>query len=638
MHIKNWKAKKAITKEDIKNGVIHDAVVSEIQQAYDNSEQATEQKRTYHRDIDRKVKQLHFDDRLNYDLLYSYKKSFVAMFQDEGMYPIFEERDYYDQEITDNLNILASEDMKNMNKQLKDQKILSDVFDYGVWLRVYNWYDKEIASPIYITPSPMSRYPDPSGNTIDNNFNYHMFYYETSIAQLDYLNIVSGWFFNLDKVMPNSDDKNNDISNQKSYRNIDSDTVQNWIVWIHNCFITLNWYRYFCVVANDRSLIIKREPLDPKTPEEKEDPTLVPFKISISNAMSSAYDPRWISYREKVYPVQVALKQLTNAIHQKELRNAWFGAHFYDSTRLKNPAYLQEKPSDWPIFIWVEDLWAWPIIQPYGEQEETRWTQEYLKSLEFYAENTTSLTWITRGLAPNSWTLWETEIQMQKSSALFNVDSKSLMKWEQTFRENIRFRCLKENLVNEKKKTMIIWEDNKQAITIWAEDMKKYGNPYLKIVSKREQNEKNQRKVTSMQAFFPILLQDQSAAPITKKIFKRELMKLQWLDKSFIYSVEQLTPSERHAKMMVEVINLWEKPKNLIKPWVDLETLWIYINKARDNNEKQQALNVLNSLMIKNGTEKQQSQWWEMQWLANSMASQAMWSEIQQGKKDLLSI
>lgn len=635
MHIKNWKPRKAITKKDIMKKEIHDEVISQIQLAYDNSQAATDKKRKYHMNIDRKVKKLHEDDRLNYDLLHSYKKSFIAMFQDEGMYPIFQEKEYSDQEITDVLNKFAKEDMHNMNKGIKDQKMLWDIFDYGVWLRVYNGYNKELWSPEYITPSPMSWYPDPAGNALDNDFDYHMFYTETSISDLEYMNIVTWWYINLDSVMPNSDDQDNNDQRQKQYRLQNTEYVDMWVVWVYNCFITINWYRYFCVVANNRGIIIKREPLEPKTKKEKDDPTLVPFKVSISHAQADLYDPRGISYREKVYPVQVALKQVTNAIHNKELRNLWFGIQFYDQKRLENSSYLQEKPQDWPIFVPVDDLSDWPIVTSYGDTEVTQWSQQYMKALEYYAENTTSLTWITRWLTPDAWTLWETEIQMQKSNALFSVDAQSLNRWEQMFWKAIWFRSLQENLNNQTKKTMIVWEDSKNMLEIAAKDINKYGNPYIKIMSKRKENERNIKRVTSMKAYLPLLMQDPNAPEITKKIFKREMMRLEWLDHEFIMAIEWLTPSERHAKEMVEIINQDMKPKKLIKPWVDLQTLWIYLQKARDTKEKEIAINALNIMMIDKGIDKPKEIDKSMQGVANSMASQWMSADIAQGQNNL---
>jgi len=84
MFIESWGLNKVITAKDIqKNQDLHGEICREIQIGYDNSEQAQSEKRSYHKAIDIAVKQLHSDDRLEYDMLWSYKKSFIAMFQSE---------------------------------------------------------------------------------------------------------------------------------------------------------------------------------------------------------------------------------------------------------------------------------------------------------------------------------------------------------------------------------------------------------------------------------------------------------------------------------------------------------------------------------------------------------------------------
>jgi hypothetical protein len=84
----------------------------------------------------------------------------------------------------------------------------------------------------------------------------------------------------------------------------------------------------------------------PRTKHERKDGTLVPFKISISNSMVDAYDSWGISYREKVYATQIALTEMVNAIHSKQLRDAGHDIYFYDVDRVDNPANLLVKPVD----------------------------------------------------------------------------------------------------------------------------------------------------------------------------------------------------------------------------------------------------------------------------------------------------
>ena len=84
MFIKDWGIKKVITEQDIMNNQeLHDSICGQIQNGFNDSQDSTSGWRAYHRRIDEALKQLHADDRQVYDLAYSYKKSFVAMFQGE---------------------------------------------------------------------------------------------------------------------------------------------------------------------------------------------------------------------------------------------------------------------------------------------------------------------------------------------------------------------------------------------------------------------------------------------------------------------------------------------------------------------------------------------------------------------------
>jgi len=59
-----------------------------------------------------------------------------------------------------------------------------------------------------------------------------------------------------------------------------------------------------------------------------------------------------------------------------------------------------------------------------------------------------------------------------------------------------------------------------------------------------------------------------------------------------------MSPDERHAEAMQDIINMDKVPENLIIPGIDLDTLWVYINAAVDNDSKQTVLTRLNALII----------------------------------------
>jgi len=636
MFIKDWGIRKVITQEDImKNQKLHDSVCEQIQIGYNNSDDSSWQWRNYHRSIDEALKQLHADDRQVYDLAYSYKKSFVAMFQGEGLTPVFNERDYFDKEITQKINKIAEFDIENMKKDLKDKKILSDIFDYGVGLRVYNGYDKVNKCPLFITPSPLSWYYDPNWSIIDNDFDYHLFNFQTSLSALQYTDALSWWYFDLEEVETGDYSRNSENQDWKKYRLQNSDDSTDNTVYVYNCFITINSHRYFCVLANDQTKIIKWERLLPRTKEEKENGILVPFKISISNAMVDAYSPTWVSYREKIYPTQIALTEVINAIHSKQMRDAWYDRYLYDIDRIDNPANLLVKPTGWPLFIPATNLGWWPITTPVMESNDTTKTQEYIKQLEYYAENTTSLTGIVRWLSPDAGTLGEAEIQMQKSNALFSVDATTLVAGERMFWINIYYRSLQENLPFIREKAAVLGIDWWDIVTLKSTELKWFNTPYITIKSKRKVADDNNRRASSMQAMLPIVMQDPEVSPIGKKMFKRELFSLQWQGDEFTHTVYDMNWSEKHAARMQDIVNLDMIPDNLVIPWLDLQTLWIYINRCVDNDSKEKVLNSLTTLMIEKWLNKPAPTTPWMEWVANSMAAQSMSADIAQKQQAL---
>jgi len=637
MFIKDWWLKKPISRKDIENNEsLEEQILLQIQTAYDDAESAQNEKKVYHKAINDAVNQLHQDDRMQYDLLWSYKKSFIAMFQSEGLSPVWTERDYNDKEVAEKLNKIAEFDIENMKKNLKDKKMLSDIFDYGVGLRVYNGFDKVNKCPLYITPSPLSWFYDPNGSVLDVDFKYHIFHFQTSKHALEYQNLLTDDYFNLDEVSSGEYSRSPEMNDLKRYRKQNNGEVTQEIVYVHNCFITLNGHRYFCVVANDQTKIIKWERLLPETKEEKKDPSIVPFKISISNAFVDQYDAWGVSYREKIYPVQNAIKRIINAIHDKQLRDAGHDIYFVDIDRIDNVANLLNKPSGGPRFVPVNDLGSGPISQPVIENNDTSKSQEYIQQLEYYAENTTALTGIVRGLTPDAGTLGEAEIQMQKSSALFGVDAETLAYGEKMFWTNIYYRSLLEHMSSIGGKSAMLGVSGSDMVNISKREFVGMNTPNITIKSKRKDAEEDNRKVSSMQAMLPIMLQDQSVSEVSKTMYKRELMRLQGLEEEFIHTVIPLSPSERHSKKMVEIVNLDQVPKNLIIPNLDIETLWIYLQTAIDNDSKQSVLNQLNVMMIEKGLKpKAQPQEGNMQWVANSMASQSLSSDIAQRQQAL---
>lgn len=133
MYCEDIKPNKVILLQDIqKDKELERKICILVNNAYIQAQSSTNHKRNFMIEQDQKVKTIYLDDRITYDMIYSYKKAFLSMFQDEGLSPVFSERDFFDTEICLKINKVAAFDIELMNKDQKDQKMLSDVFDYGV--------------------------------------------------------------------------------------------------------------------------------------------------------------------------------------------------------------------------------------------------------------------------------------------------------------------------------------------------------------------------------------------------------------------------------------------------------------------------------------------------------------------------
>ena len=314
----------------------------------------------------------------------------------------------------------------------------------------------------------------------------------------------------------------------------------------------------------------------------------------------------------------------------KEMREAGFDNYFVDVRAINNINDLLDRAESWPKFIPVDSMQG-QITQPVQELNNTNQSQQFFQYIQKLAEDTTWLTGIVRWLSPDTNTLWDTELQLQRSNVVFDVDADNLMIWEQMFWEVIYMRYMRKHVRdNWWKKVTQLLDDDWELLKITEQDFISGLNPTVEVFSSKKRREDNMRKLSNMQSILPIVLQDPNVSPISAKMFKREMYRKMWFDDAFIESIEPMDSSERHSLMMKEMISSWLKPQNIFIPWLDLQTLWIYINSAINNELKFEVLSFLNTLMIREWVDKPKPvwEWLEMTWIANSMASQAMTNNI----------
>lgn len=227
------------------------------------------------------------ENRIKIHTAYSQEKAFIATFMNDEMAVKFVGKTTADDEKSEKLEQVAKHDYKAMGKRKKDFMRLSNLFNFGVGLRVKIGRDNKTMCPIYENADPMAWLPDPNGDVINNNFSYHMFQMVNTINGLKSINASSpNTYFNLDKVDSTSFDDKYDEGykrEEQQVRLLSNPEDMRASINIVNCYVEFGEHKYICTLANSMSLIIRWERVAPISKDEKKNPYSVPFPISVTN-------------------------------------------------------------------------------------------------------------------------------------------------------------------------------------------------------------------------------------------------------------------------------------------------------------------------------------------------------------------
>ena len=643
MYIKE--APKKITQKMIQNDEqLHNLLCSVFSERFNEARLYAQPKQSILRWYDNETLQMQRrpDLRLKTKLSFQMKKTFIAMFKNEWLTPVFDWFDWNDNELARKINQIAKFDEKVMKKAVKDEIMLWYVFDYWVWIRLWWYYSQKYNLNEYIVVDPLNRYADPRGNSIDNNYDYHFFLLDLLVDNLHYIN-DEAWeeiYFNLDKVSY-WDPRSPNSRRKKQLRAFSDQNSYEWKAYCYHLQANVNWRKYKVTLNSSLSAILRREEIEPVSKQEKDCPSIVPFDLSITHAFPLVEDNYWLSYRELIIDNDIAMNKILNAIYMKELTNAWFGNHLVDVSIVKNLHLLSYKSDDWANYIWVDwrgkNLdWA---VRPVQDQQNTNTQYSFFQFLSNQAQVNTMLTDLVRWAWAWAWTLWQSEILVEKSNINFSLDADMLSIWEQQFWENIYLRSLKQNVLKIKNKVVnLTWDYDafvklEKSDFIWSYDLN------VTITSHRKKQEQDKDQWLKLKSFFPMMQSLNGEVPISMRLYLREILYKDWFDQPFVEWVVKLTPSEERSRAMQAIINLDQMPKNLLKPWVDLDTLKVYVWQCVENDTKQKAILIINDQIIKDAFDKpKESEMWASQnmwWVMNAMGSQMMSQEMNKQPQNL---
>lgn len=581
----------------------------------------------------------HRDHIVKIYTLHRHLKWFISTFYDSWLAVEFSPRETWDDDFAYKLTKMAEYDTKAMRKNVKDFQHFWNLWFYGVALRQRTWRDIAKWVPTYEEVSPKYWYPDPTWNII-RWFSYHMFATTYTAHEMETIN-AERWkvFFNIDKARVWLDSEYELMKRSSEWERLVSSVSSSFeVIGALDCSIEYKWHKYLVTLSNNRSLMIRFEPVEPVDKIEKKHPSEVPHPVSVSNMFPLEDDPFGIWYAELVLSFQTAINRLTNMWLIKEQRNAWFDHILVDTTKIQNIDLLKEKNANWPTFIPANGMNG-PLSNATSKVIDDQWvhgnTLAMSDRLDLLAQYQTGQT------NENLWlpgqrddTLGESQQQQINSNIMFGLDSEIISIGEVDFWQNIRYRGLKEYLSKYDEKILRIWSWLASlTLKLKRNELLSWLDPDISIVNKKLEMAKRQKKIAYMVAREPMLMQNPNTPMISKLLFARELDRLNDVPREKIYLNTPLTPDERRAIGYMEMINNDITPENLFIPGMDLFTYYIYISWCEENDIKRKIMSILEKEMINQWLNKPQvwpELWWPQNAVASSNASQMTSNFIRQ--------
>ena len=301
---------------------------------------------------------------------------------------------------------------------------------------------------------------------------------------------------------------------------------------------------------------------------------------------------------------------------------------------------LGTRSDKWPIYIpahtskpaWIQ----WGITEIPDHQVSDASKVNLSDKIDLLIQEQTWFTDLNRGIGSPDMTATEARIQTVNSNLQFQLDSTRIALGEKDFRLNMRYRSIQTHISDTNKKIFriqsgIIW----RTIELTKNDLLSWIDPDVKIISKREIKDKNRETFAAMQANLPLVLQNPAIPMISKNIYTRQLQEMSGMKKDMVMLYTPLSPDEVRALGYLDMINNKIMPQSLFRPWMDLLTYWLYFLQAEDNEIKDKVLWSLEKAMAEEwiSSPKMPEEGWQMQWTANSMASQQTSALIAQQKQ-----
>ena len=563
-----------------------DKIIEHVEKEYQSSLFFTEAKRQLYKK--RKMLYMNIEDqdkKIYSRLIFSTIETLLALYVKSWPTANFSVNGEFFDETEKTIKMVAESDFERMELWEKDERANFHSFFYGTSIKVLDGFDTQTKNPECVVISPMQWVCDPQAS-INLKDRFHGFE-----LQVDKSSLTEDWgYFNLDKLEPwewrlSEEDR----ESSQDVRHLNDDYGTHGLYNIYHHYTIINGQKYLITLGNSRKLLIRCEELTPKNKEQKKNPRLIKFPVVVGNWIPTEFDRWGISICDILEDKQTAIQLFMNLNRIKAENEAWGDIFLYDPDIIENIDELK-MPKLWPKYIKASRLnqWGTPMLEvPRGN----------IKSDAFNMPNVVKQQWFLElGLDERSlWVSGETPITATENQRVqANANLRQILGLKRRARSEALFRKLWYESYQEcfygKKKIKVPWRYGGRYLELESKDFIVEDSVEVIIEFALDVEEKNDKVKLEMLAMRDAFMNDPQKSDISKRIFERELFKLQGFSPEKIALFSEKTLEEEQAELDLELLNRNEE----LEPIADLnENHLVYLEiykRAKDTPAKQKAI------------------------------------------------
>ena len=501
-------------------------------------------------------------DKIGDTSIFNIMTTLLAIYYSDEMQVSFQGREIGDTSMAVNIENTAKFDYDEMEMDIINYQVQWDRLFFGVGIRQCSEWDNITNTPIPRHLSAITWLPDPKGGADVKGYRWHGFEVEYSRSELT----EEAGFFNIDKLPKGKGDNGNENDltktayleaqnlNQTDYKNTknkDSEVYDMVDIFTNlkgNDGITR---KYLVTVDDECKTIFRCEEIEPVTKKEKEDPSKVPFPISLNHYAPQKEDPFGVSI-----PDLVEDKQRAKSIF-KNLRIAAEKARIYPMYIYNRDKILNKRDLDFAFnkFIAVRGDVGNDVVMPINKANSSvSDTINVEQSLDADIEISTGSSKNSQGvMSEQQRTLGEQEIVQANANLRYSLGSK-INAWGERRFWRLWYRLYQQNLHSEKIiriQSAIGSQFSKITRKIFITNQ----DPDIQIQSKLDTEQKRNRDRMAFSAIAPLFFNDPTIPLSSKNFSKRHLLRLNGLPAEMIAIMVPDTPDEYKAKMENELLS-----------------------------------------------------------------------------------